>query len=147
MEINVREVIPDDAEELARLSIQLGYHASVSQTENRLRLILANKDNCLFAATIAKKIIGWIHGSQTFRLESEPFIEIGGMVVDEKYRRKGIGQQLVEKVECWSRERSIRKIRVRCNTKRDDAHNFYRSIGFNEIKEQKVLDKSIQEQA
>jgi GNAT superfamily N-acetyltransferase len=72
-------------------------------------------------------------------LESNPFVEVGGLVVDENYRSKGIGKKLVEQIKQWCVEKHISTLRVRSQVKRKEAHQFYLANGFTEIKEQKVF--------
>jgi GNAT superfamily N-acetyltransferase len=87
-----------------------------------------------------KKQIGWIHAFKTLRIESKPFIEIGGLVVDENYRGKGVGKLLINAIKNWSEQEEISTIRVRCHTKRKEAHLFYNKLGFSESKEQKIFE-------
>jgi GNAT superfamily N-acetyltransferase len=47
------------------------------------------------------------------RLETKTFIEIGGLVIDENYRGKGIGKILVSKIKEWCIEQKISSLRVR----------------------------------
>ena len=129
-----------DAELITELSNQLGYESTNEKIHHRLSEILNHADNCVFVMFDNENMIGWIHGFYTRRVESDSFIEIGGMVVDKNYRRKGIGRMLVQKIMEWAHEVKINKIRVRCNSLRHDTHTFYRSIGFVEMKEQKIFD-------
>ena len=129
-----------DAESIAELSNRLGYESTNEKIQHRLSEILSHTDNCVFVMLYNEKVIGWIHGFYTRRIESDSFIEIGGMVVDNNYRRKGIGRMLVQKIMEWAHEKKIEKIRVRCNTLRNETHTFYRSICFVEMKEQKIFD-------
>lgn len=112
----------------------------VSDMASRIERLQAHEDHCGFVACTGEQVVGWIHGFDAFRLESEPFVEIGGLVVDENLRGQGIGRQLIEQVKGWAIERSVSKLRVRCNTRRTDTHAFYRKLGFAESKEQKVFD-------
>ncbi|MEY4876605.1 MAG: hypothetical protein RL708_1754 [Bacteroidota bacterium] len=129
-----------DVEWITELSNQLGYDSTPEKVGNRLSEILNHADNCVFVILDNESVVGWIHGFCTRRVESDSFIEIGGMVVDNNYRRKGIGSMLVKKVEDWANEKKINKIRVRCNSLRIETHSFYNSIGFIESKEQKIFD-------
>ncbi|WP_103067991.1 GNAT family N-acetyltransferase [Aquimarina sediminis] len=141
MEISIENAKVEDAESITELSGQLGYTASVTITQNRLIEILNNKDHCVFMAVNNKNIVGWIHGFYTLRVESDAFVEIGGLVVNENYRNKGIGKLLVEHIIDWSKQKKQSKVRVRCNTIRTESHKFYESIGFIKNKEQKIFDK------
>ncbi len=132
-----------DAECITELSNQLGYKTTAEKIQVRLSEILNNTDHCIYVIIENENIIGWIHGFYSFRVESDPFVEIGGMVVHENFRGKGIGKMLVKKVIEWTHSKKCDKIRVRCNTIRKETHVFYNSIGFNETKEQKVLDMNL----
>ncbi|EJF11889.1 GNAT family N-acetyltransferase [Pontibacter sp. BAB1700] len=143
MSITIRKIAPADAGALASLSQQFGYNVSAEEMEQRIGQVLARKEHCGFVAIKADQIVGWIHGFHTFRLESEPFVEIGGLVVDQNFRRQGIGQQLVHKVNEWAADQSVGRLRVRCHTARTDTHVFYQKTGFTESKEQKVFDMPV----
>lgn len=78
MKISLRIAEFDDSESIAELSTQLGYGKYALETKGRLKTILNNTDHCVFVAISEGKIIGWIHGFYSFRIESDFFIEIGG---------------------------------------------------------------------
>jgi GNAT superfamily N-acetyltransferase len=141
----IREAGLDDSEDMAELSKQMGYKTTTEDVRFRLNKIMDDKNNSVFVILDDIKVIGWIHGFYTFRVESEPFTEIGGMVVDENYRREGIGRMLVNKIIEWSESKKSTKLRVRSNTIRKDTHSFYKGIGFVELKEQKVFDLNLQD--
>jgi GNAT superfamily N-acetyltransferase len=143
MKLISREAELKDAECIANLSTQLGYGSTIEEIRTRLSDVLNHADHCVYVIIDNEDIIGWIHGFYALRVESDSFVEIGGMVVDEKYRRKGVGKMLVENVVEWSRLKTMHKIRVRCNTQRIETHMFYKSIGFVETKEQKILDMKL----
>ncbi|PVY38569.1 GNAT family N-acetyltransferase [Pontibacter virosus] len=140
MQLTFREIILHDAEALAELSRQFGYSVTVEEMQERIAQVAAREDHGGFVAIAEEQIVGWIHGFYTFRLESEPFVEIGGLVVAEHLRGQGIGHLLIEQVKVWATGFGINKIRVRCNTTRIDTHKFYLKTGFTDSKEQKVFD-------
>lgn len=139
-EFFLRRAELNDVEFISELSNQLGYESTIEKIHNRLSEILNNSDNYIYVCMDNENIIGWIHGFYSLRVESDSFVEIGGLVVDENYRRNGIGKILVEKVIEWARFKKSDKIRVRCNAVRKETHIFYNRIGFNETKEQKIFD-------
>lgn len=139
MEIVIREIVLQDAEEVSSLSKQLGYDLSAPQTASQIQEILSSPDNCAFVGLDHEKVIGWVHAFKTIRIETNTFVEIGGLVVDENYRSKGVGKKLVDRIKQWCIEQEIRSLRVRCNIKRTAAHQFYLTLGFSEMKEQKVF--------
>lgn len=143
MEIILRIATMKDSEPISVLSTQLGYNSQHIEIQKRLFEILKNNDNCVFVAVYNETIIGWIHGFYTLRVESDFFTEIGGLVVHDKYRNRGIGKKLVENVIHWSKLKKSDKLRVRCKTIRKESHKFYERIGFTLNKEQKIFDKTL----
>lgn len=143
MDIFLRNAIPGDGEVMAELSCQLGYSCSAPEMSQRVGSLLSKADYCVFVAEREGKILGWVYGFYTERLETAPFVEIGGLVVDGHFRGCGIGRQLVEQVKNWAVGRQVSRLRVRCNTQRMAAHSFYRKRGFKETKEQKIFDMEI----
>lgn len=139
MDVFIRLALMDDADAVASLSDQLGYTTSPDEMLIRLEKVLNSAADCVFVAICNGKVAGWIHGFQAFRVESEPFVEIGGLVIDDHYRGNGLGKLLAEELCKWSITRNCKTIRVRSNIKRKEAHSFYKKIGFTEIKEQKVF--------
>jgi N-acetylglutamate synthase-like GNAT family acetyltransferase len=143
MNLFLRQAELKDVEFITELSNQLGYKTTIEKIQNRISEILNNVDNCVYVIIDNENIIGWIHCFYSLRVESDSFVEIGGLVVDENYRRKGVGKILVTKVIEWARSKKSNKIRVRCNTLRKETHVFYNRIGFIETKEQKIFDMEL----
>ena len=143
MEIVIRSIVEQDAERVNELSMQLGYKMPIGQTLANIRMVLASHGHTAFVALHGHKIIGWIGVAEALQIESAPFCEIRGLIVDEGYRAQGIGKLLIEKVKQWSQETGNKSLRLRCNTIRKEAHLFYRHLGFKEIKEQKVFEMNI----
>lgn len=133
----------NDAEGVQKLSLQLGYSLSVHETEFMINEVTHTNGNIAYVAMASDKMVGWIHAFKALRIESKPFIEIGGMVVDDESRKLGIGKQLVNEVYQWAKQQDCEDLRVRCNTKRSEAHRFYNALGFIESKEQKVFTKEV----
>ena len=137
--ILIREAVTGDSETIAGLSGQLGYPSTAEEARERLARVIDHPENCVFVAVRDMQVVGWIHGFLTVRIESAEFAEIAGLVVDEGARGKHAGKELVFAVIDWARKRSVPCLRVRSNIKRHAAHEFYRHIGFNELKDQKIF--------
>ena len=144
MQILIKIAEIKDSEFITELSNQLGYENQNADVKNRLKRILINADNCVYVATKNGRIVGWIHGFLSLRIESEFSVEIGGLVVNENFRKNGIGKKLVDKVIEWSKLKNYEKVRVRCNVIRKDSHRFYENIGFEINKEQKIFNKQVE---
>jgi GNAT superfamily N-acetyltransferase len=143
MEIFIRSIAEQDAEAINALSTQLGYAMPIEQTLANIRSVLGTQRHNAFVAILENKIIGWIGAAEALQIESAPFCEIRGLIVDERYRGHGIGKLLIEKVKQWSKETGNKTLRLRCNMIRKEAHLFYQHLGFKEIKEQKVFEMKI----
>lgn len=143
VEIHIRPIMESDAAAITALSGQLGYSLTTEEARKNIAEILSNKTHAAFIACTGQTVVGWIHVFRAVLLESKPFIEIGGLVIDENYRRQGIGKLLINKAKEWAKEKDMDKLRVRCNRKRTEAHQFYMSLGFTESKEQKIFDVTV----
>ncbi len=59
-----------------------------------------------------------------------PWALIENMVVDQRYHRQGIGRVLMEYAIAQAREMDCYKLQLASNKKRNEAHQFYRALGF-----------------
>ena len=135
----IREMNTTDTAAINDLSFQLGYPSAPEEVDARIIAIMEHGDHCAFVAENNQQVIGWIHAFYTIRIESEPFVEIAGLVVDQEFRQMRVGRELVVKVSSWSLSKGVKSLRVRSNTTRSGAHEFYTHLGFKKVKEQAVL--------
>lgn len=142
--MEIREATLDDTENLASLTIQLGYSTTPAAVADRLRALRERPGNAVFVAHEDGTVAGWLHVSGMLFLESPPFAEVTGLVVDESRRGQGVGKRLVEAAARWAAEHGYRNLRVRSNVIREDAHRFYEREGFRRVKSQVVLDLKLQ---
>lgn len=143
--MRMREAVAADAPALAVLAGELGYPSSEAEVGERLARLLARpRSHAVFVAEgEAGSPVAWIHVVVVLQVESDPFAEIGGLVVGEASRGRGMGEALVRRAEAWARERGLGSLRVRSNVVRERAHRFYRRVGFERLKEQLVLVKRL----
>jgi GNAT superfamily N-acetyltransferase len=123
------------------LSTQLGYPTDDDALARRFARIDGAPDEALFVADDGGRVLGWIHVHPRWLLESEPYAEIGGLVVDESARRRGVGRALVSRVEAWAKERGFQRMRVRSNVMRVASHALYASLGYERIKTQHTYER------
>lgn len=128
-----------DAVAVTQLSAQLGYDIAQNQVAKNIRAIQKCENDTAYVAMDDNEVVGWIHIFYTSRIETTSFCEIGGLIVDERYRGKGIGKLLVEKAKSWTISKRCKDLRVRTNVKRSDTHKFYEAAGFEEVKQQKIF--------
>jgi predicted N-acetyltransferase YhbS len=142
--VDVRPARIDDAPALAALSEQLGYPTPVAGCVERLRTLLAaDRHEVLVACSSCGEVLGWVHVFVALRVQSEPFAELGGLVVAASEHGRGIGRRLVEHAGVWAAHHAAVKLRVRSRTSRQAAHGFYARLGFIRTKEQLVLDRRL----
>jgi len=143
MEISQLKIINEtEAQQIQLLSNQLGYANNFDLLLKRLKQIIHLEDHAIFISKIDGDIVGWLHCSVCLRVESPLFVEVTGLVVDEKVRGKQIGKQLIAVSKEWTKNHKIQIIRIRCNVTRKASHKFYEALGFSSNKEQKVFELS-----
>lgn len=130
-----------DSATLASLMLALGYDVDHNTLLNRIDDIRAHGGDVL-VAEMEGVVIGCINPIIDIRLAEGKAGEIVSLIVSEEYRGLGVGKALVNNAESWLSSRcSI--IRIRANTVRDEAHNFYNALGYQELKSQKVFIKHV----
>ncbi|MCA9255021.1 MAG: GNAT family N-acetyltransferase [Phycisphaerales bacterium] len=133
-----------DLPAVLRLAAQLGYPSSAESLAMRFSEIDASGADAVFVRENAMgEVVGWIHVSRRTLLESGPFAEIVGLVVDESVRGQGVGAALVRQAEAWAAEHGLTDIRLRSNVVRSSAHRFYERLGYALIKRQAVFRKQM----
>jgi GNAT superfamily N-acetyltransferase len=141
--LTIREIIPTDAGAAAQLSAEFGYPVSFETMRRRITLLQHRHDHAIFIAHIDDLAVGWIDVGVVHHLQSEPYGEIGGFVVAEKYRSAGIGKQLIARAEQWMRERGLHRALVRSQVSRKRTHRFYLREGYGQIKTSAVFEKTL----
>ena len=142
--VAIRAMTAADVAAAARLATQLGYPSTSKQVARRFDAIQAAADSqVLVAVDESGAMVGWIHIFGNRLLESEPDAEIGGLVVDESVRGRGVGSALVLAAESWARERGYSVVSVRSNVVRREAHEFYQERGYGVVKTQVKFRKTL----
>jgi GNAT superfamily N-acetyltransferase len=96
------------------------------------RRAVANPNHAIYVADIGGVIVG------TFALlvmenlahRGAPSAIVEDVVVDEQRRGVGIGKAMMEFAMAAARSRGCYKLALSSNLRREQAHEFYRSIGF-----------------
>jgi len=105
--------------------------------------VMDDPKHLILAAVSGARIVGWAHAYVCCLVESDTFAELGGLVVDESHRCKGVGGKLLEMVEDWARQKGCGAVSVRSNVIRHQAHKFYAARGYNQIKTQHIFRKAL----
>jgi GNAT superfamily N-acetyltransferase len=127
----IREMTAEDADQVAALSGELGYPSTPEQIVARLEGIGKHTKARAFVALDGNgRVQGWVHVYGRYHVESDRTAEIGGLVVAAEWRSRGIGRALMGAAEAWAREGGYGQVRLGSNVARDDAHRFYRNLGY-----------------
>ena len=138
----IRLATPADAAGLADLASQLGYPSTPEQVAKRLdNLAEKPEENAVLVAELDGRVIGWVHVHLYLLLVDDREAEIGGLVVDADRRGQGVGAQLMAAAEAWAGGHGCQSVYLRSNTKRTEAHAFYKNLGYNLIKSQYAFRK------
>jgi GNAT superfamily N-acetyltransferase len=121
------------------LFAQLGYpndavtiERILSRVSERRRILVSERHT---------RVVGFVAVETRDELADCEGAEILALVVDENERGNGIGAALLRAAEDWANERDAKRIRVRSNVIRTDAHRFYEREGYAPVKDQRVFEK------
>lgn len=138
----VREMTLADADRVAILAGELGYPSTRAQIEARFRAIEGSNDSkVIVAVDDAGEVVGWVHLFCLPLIVSGTYVEVGGLVVDSRFRGHGIGRALMAAAEAWTLERGFKQLMLRSNTLRTEAHQFYKDLGYTIVKSQHKFQK------
>lgn len=136
VDINIREAKAEDLPGILSLHAQLEPEADVIQPIEEAKTIFSRikkyPDYRIYVATTEREIIG------TFALLimdnlahlGAPSGVIEDVVVHKDWQRKGIGRRIMNFAMDYCRESGCYKVTLSSNLKREGAHRFYESLGF-----------------
>ena len=137
-----RRALLGDAAALAALAGELGYPSDPAAVIRRLEAV--PPDDEVWVATVGDEVVGWVHCSVRRSLLVEPSVEILGIVVSASWRNRGIGRMLMQLAERSATEHDVSAVRLRSGTQREEAHAFYRALGYRELKTQRVFIRELE---
>jgi GNAT superfamily N-acetyltransferase len=141
--ITIRAMEAGDVPEISRLCDALGYPATSDAVARRSSILTCSTGDVLFVAIDRGVVVGWAHAFLSVLLETDPFVEIGGIVVAEAARRRGVGRLLMSAAERWAVSRGCVEVRLRSNVVREGAHRFYELLGYQRLKTQYTFTKRV----
>ena len=81
-----------------------GYEYPEEKTKERLKYIINRQSDKIWVACEGDLVVGYIHGTDYECTYSDSLKNIMAIAVDEKYRGRGIGKQLLMAVEQWAKD-------------------------------------------
>jgi len=138
--VEIRQIAPTDVEEVSLLITQLGYQRTLEQVLQWIATIDTGQQ-VAFVATLEGVVVGWIEIAVVHHLQSAPYALIGGLVVKDGIRGKGVGRSLCERAETWAWSVGVDTVRVTSRSSRIQAHRFYLRDGYRIDKTSLVFEK------
>jgi len=129
--VTVREAAQRDAVSVAALLGELGYPSSSEQAAERLERIAVDPSSWVIVAEVDSELagLGALH-VQNLVERDEPGCQVAGLVVGERFRRRGIGELLMQALEDEARRRGGKVMVLNTAHRRADAHAFYEALGY-----------------
>lgn len=128
--MTIRDATDSDGPAVQRLLDQLGYDLSLDVVRNNIkshrlagyRLLVAEIDGHVvaFISLHCFQLMHW----------KEMIGRISAFCVEEGFRSKGVGRQLLHAAEEWMVSRGCAKMEVTSNARRLRAHEFYLNLGW-----------------
>lgn len=146
--MEIREAKIEDLEQIISIQEQISRihyenrpdifkYKSKIEIENVAIDTINDKDKkCIIATDDTLKIYGLLickikYIKEHINLKDARTLWIEDIGVDEKYRKKGIGKQLLKEAEKIAKKLKCKRIELNCWNFNKDAINFYKSIGMN----------------
>ena len=130
-DLTIRIAEMNDAAALAQLMRELGYETTTSEMQMRMEGIAADERYRTFVAVCEGRVCGMIGILTSLSYEHN---DLGGrilaLVTSREMRRRGIGRALIATAEKDFAQRGIRRIALNTRLVREDAHKFYKSLGY-----------------
>ena len=147
MPVSIREATPGDAAQLAVLLAEVNHlHAEAlphvyrriaadDQTADFLLSCLADDGTRLFVAEEAGWLVGYVALHVTYAPDTpvhlpRRWVLIDTIVVREAFRRRGIGQALVERAHAWAAQEGIDEVELKVAEFNAAAIALYEKLGY-----------------
>ena len=131
--MNIRRLKEDDIGALERLYQQFWNEKSNVQLMKKQFSELSRNDDYIFLiAEIDNSVVGSTMGIVCYELygECQPFIVMEDLVVDEDFRKIGVGKALVDELESLAKQKNCYQILFMTEADRKGTIKFYESLGF-----------------
>ena len=132
-DVDLRNAVIADADDVARLLTDLGYPCDTAEAAERVSAILANDRQALVLARCDGAVCGLIGLDFMYYLPlGTSTCRVTALVVTPDAQRHGIGRQLLREAERRARSGGAARIELTSGSQRSDAHAFYRACGYSD---------------
>lgn len=129
-DVAIRDATAADADAIGSMIAELGYGVTAEDISARLKQVESTGEAVL-VADLDGRAIGCLSTSTMIVLHRPaPVGRISMMVVDERYRGRGIGAVMVKAAERLLASKGCQLVEVTSNNRRIDAHRFWEANGY-----------------
>ena len=120
------------------------YDSSINEdfeVKNMYENYVNDLDKCLLVAEDNNIIVGYLYGKiiESDDTSNSNAALLDALYIDHDYRKKGIGNNLIDAFKKWSNNKGVEKILVNVWTNNTIAQKLYEKNGFSTVKEIKEL--------
>ncbi len=119
-----------DIAQLPRLLDQLGYPCRSEELAVRFARLYGRDDHRLLVSDANGHLTGMCHLQRIVLIASDGYAEVHALVVDARHRRQGIARALLQDARWHARDMGATRMRLRSGLRREEAHRFYRAVGY-----------------
>ncbi len=142
--VEIREAVVADASSIAEISISsLGYQCDSSLVERRRKEMYPDTQK-VYVAVENNVVVGFVHIELYQLLYQKDLVNVLGLAVREDMQRKGCGKKLMHYAENWAQNMNCDAVRLNSEMQRNDAHAFFKALGYENTKAQKRFVNRIQ---
>ena len=130
-DVDLRNAVPADADDVAHLLSELGYPCDIADASERISAILANDRQALVLARRNGAVCGLVALDFMYYLPlGTTTCRVTALVVSDDARGHGVGRALLRDAERRARAGGAARLEVTSAGHRTEAHAFYRACGF-----------------
>jgi N-acetylglutamate synthase-like GNAT family acetyltransferase len=141
--MTIRNVSLDDCDQMNILARELGYPSNSEKMREILQLVMTNQNQQIFIAEIDHNLAGYLHLVGSNITASGGSFEIAALLVDKKFRSKGIGNAFLQKAEETARIKNATYLRIRTTLISPEAYKFFEDRGFVNLSNENAYVKEL----
>lgn len=129
----IRDMIVEDIPQLEQLYRQFwGEASSIERMSKQFNKLQKNDSHVILSAIEDNKLVGSVMGIICEELygDCKPFLVLENMIVDENYRKIGVGKALISELEIIANQKGCTQVIFVTERNRVDAVKFYESVGY-----------------